>query len=44
MLLLVYLGMKGIKNLRSHFLEEHEKKSTGLVLIAVALITYFVKF
>jgi len=33
MLLLVYLGMKGVKNIRSHFLEEHERQITGIVLI-----------
>ncbi len=44
MMLLVFLGMQGMKNLRSHFLEEHEKRITGLVLIAVGLITYFVEF
>lgn len=41
MLLLVYLGFKGVKNLQSHFLEKHEKRITGIVLIIVGLITYF---
>jgi nickel/cobalt exporter len=44
MMLLVYLGMHGVKNLRSHFLEEHERRITGIVLIAVGLITYLMKF
>jgi len=44
MLLLVYLGMHGVKNIRSHFLEEHERRITGVVLIAVGLITYFINF
>jgi nickel/cobalt transporter (NicO) family protein len=44
MMLLVYLGMKGVKNIRSHFLEAHEKRISGIVLIAVGLIVYFVKF
>ncbi len=43
MMLLVYLGMQGMKNFRSHFLEDHEKRITGLVLIIVGLITYFVE-
>ena len=44
MMLLVYLGMKGVKNIRSHFLEAHEKRISGIVLIAVGLVVYFVKF
>ena len=44
MMLLVYLGMHGVKNIRSHFLEEHEKRITGIVLIAVGLITYYINF
>lgn len=44
MMLLVYLGMHGVKNIRSHFLEAHEKRITGIFLIMVGLITYFVKF
>lgn len=44
MMLLVYLGMKGVQNIRSHFLEAHEKRISGIVLIAVGLIVYFVKF
>jgi nickel/cobalt transporter (NicO) family protein len=43
MMLLVYLGMQGMKNFRSHFLEHHEKRITGMVLIAVGLVTYFVE-
>jgi putative Mn2+ efflux pump MntP len=44
MMLLVYLGMKGVKNIRSHFLEAHEKRISGIVLIVVGLVVYFVKF
>jgi nickel/cobalt transporter (NicO) family protein len=44
MMLLVYLGMKGVKNIRSHFLEAHEKRISGIVLIAVGLVVYFVEF
>jgi nickel/cobalt exporter len=44
MLLLVYLGMKGIRTFNSHFLEHHEKGITGLVLIALGCVAYFVNF
>ncbi len=43
MLVLVSLGMKGIKNLKSHYMEHHEKRITGIVLMAIGLFTYFVK-
>lgn len=33
-----------VQNIRSHFLEAHEKRISGIVLIAVGLIVYFVKF
>ncbi len=44
MLLLVYLGIKGIQTFNSHFLEHHEKGITGIVLIALGLLAYFVPF
>ncbi|MEI6060553.1 MAG: hypothetical protein WCR72_07570 [Bacteroidota bacterium] len=44
MLLLVYLGMKGAGTFKSHFLEYHEKRITGMVLIALGLLALFVKF
>jgi len=44
MLLLVYLGMHGAKHIKSHYMEHHEKRITGIVLIAIGLITYFIKF
>lgn len=43
MLLLVSLGMKGVKGLKSHYMEHHEKRITGIVLMAIGLFTYFVK-
>jgi nickel/cobalt transporter (NicO) family protein len=43
MLILVYLGMKGINRFKSHFLEHHEKGITGAVLIALGLLAFFVK-
>jgi nickel/cobalt exporter len=44
MLVLVYLGMKGINRFKSHFLEHHEKGITGIVLIALGLFAFFVQF
>ncbi|MFA6126322.1 MAG: hypothetical protein WC699_03360 [Bacteroidales bacterium] len=44
MLTLVYLGFNGMKTFNSHFLEHHEKGITGVVLIALGLIAFFVKF
>jgi nickel/cobalt transporter (NicO) family protein len=44
MLLLVYAGFKGTQNLRSHTLEHHEKLITGLVLIGLGFLAFFVKF
>jgi nickel/cobalt transporter (NicO) family protein len=44
MLFLVMLGMKGVTRFRSHFLEHHEKAITGIVLIALGLLAFFVKF
>ena len=44
MLLLVYLGMRGTKHIKSHYMEHHEKRITGIVLIAIGLITYFIEF
>ena len=43
MVLFVYLGLKGVKHLESRFLEHHEKRITGIVLIAVGLFTFFVE-
>ena len=44
MLLLVYLGMKGVKTFNSHFLEHHEKAVTGSVLVALGILALIVKF
>lgn len=43
MLLLVWLGMKGVKKIKSHFLEHHEKAITGIILIFLGLVGYFIK-
>ncbi len=44
MLLLVYLGIKGIKTFKSDFLEHHEKGITGIVLVTLGMLALFVKF
>jgi nickel/cobalt transporter (NicO) family protein len=44
MLILVYLGMKGISRFNSHFLEHHEKLLTGLILVILGLLALFVNY
>jgi nickel/cobalt transporter (NicO) family protein len=44
MLVLVYLGIKGIQAIRSHFLDHHEKMLSGIVLILLGIIALFVHF
>ena len=44
MLLLVYLGMRGVKTFKSHFLEHHEKSISGVVLVALGVLALLVKF
>ncbi len=44
MVLLVYLGLKGVNKLKSVFWEHHEKLITGVVLIFLGLLAYFVEF
>ena len=41
---LVYVGMKGINKFNSHYLEQHEKRITGIVLILLGIMAYFVEF
>ena len=41
---LVYLGLKGVNRFNSHYLEHHEKRITGTVLILLGLLAYFVAF
>ncbi len=41
---LVDLGLKGTRRIRSHYLEQHEKRVTGLVLVALGLMAYLVEF
>jgi hypothetical protein len=44
MLLLVDLGLKGAQRIRSRFLEHHEKRVTGLLLLALGTAAFFVEF
>jgi nickel/cobalt exporter len=44
MLILVYLGMKGINRFNSHFLEHHEKLLTGSILVILGLLALFVSY
>jgi putative Mn2+ efflux pump MntP len=42
MVLFVYLGTKGLSRFNWHFLEHHMRKITGIILIALGLLAYFV--
>jgi hypothetical protein len=44
MMVLVYMGMKGISNFKARFLEHHEKMVTGLVLTGLGILALIVKF
>ena len=44
MLVLVLLGLKGVTRMKSHFLDHHEKLISGIVLVALGLLSYFVHF
>lgn len=43
MLLLVDLGCKGAEKIKWHFLEDHEKKAMGVVLIVLGIFAYFIR-
>ena len=43
MVLLVDLGLRGAKKIRSHFLDHHEKLITGIVLIVLGIGAYFIE-
>lgn len=44
MAILVSLGTRGINKLEWHFLEHHEKRVTGIILIFLGILSFFVKF
>jgi cytochrome c biogenesis protein CcdA len=41
---LVYFGLKGVNKFNLHFLDHHEKTITGIVLILLGFLAYFVEF
>jgi hypothetical protein len=43
MVVLVDLGLRGAARIESHFLEHHERAVTGLLLIALGALAYFVE-
>jgi len=43
MVLLVYLGLKGLNKLNWHVFEHHQKTITGIILILVAFATLFIE-
>jgi hypothetical protein len=43
MLVLVDLGLKGAQRIRSQFLEHHEKRVTGFLLLALGAAAFFVE-
>jgi len=44
MMLLVFLAGKGVRAIRSHFIDHYEKILSGSVLIILGVIAYFVRF
>lgn len=44
MLLLVFLAGKGVRSIRSHFLDHYEKILSGLVLVILGVLAFFVRF
>jgi nickel/cobalt exporter len=42
MVLLVHLGTKGLEKFNWHFLEHHVRKITGIVLVALGILAFFV--
>ena len=43
MVILVFIGLKGVEKLKWHFLEHHDRKVTGLLLILLGMFAYFVE-
>ena len=41
---LVYLGLKGVNKYNLQLLEKHSKSFTGIVLILLGIVAYFVEF
>ena len=43
MVLLVYFGMKGVKRIKSHFLEHHNRAITGAILVILGIVAFFIE-
>lgn len=43
MMLLVYLGLKGLEQIKWHFLTNYEKRINGIILIIMGILTYFIE-
>lgn len=43
MLLLVDLGRRGIEKIKWHYLEHHERRITGTILIVLGIASYFIQ-
>ncbi|MEW6702712.1 MAG: hypothetical protein AB1298_08320, partial [Bacteroidota bacterium] len=44
MMFLVYFASKGVKRMQWHFLEHHDKLISGIVLVLVGLLAFFVEY
>lgn len=43
MILMVSLGLRGVERIKWTFLEQHEKGVTGMVLVALGILIYFME-
>jgi nickel/cobalt transporter (NicO) family protein len=44
MMLIVHFASKGVEKLQWHFLEHHDKLISGIVLILVGILSFFIKY
>ncbi len=44
MIFLVHFASKGVKKLQWHFLEHHDKLISGIILLLVGLLAFFIEF
>lgn len=43
MIALVYLAFQGMEKFKWHFLEHHEKRVTGIILVALGILAYLIE-
>jgi hypothetical protein len=43
MLVLVWLGLQGMRKIKSHFLEHYGKTITGILLMLLGIVGYFIQ-